>query len=147
MCRARVVHECPQETLSNRTATPCDALSLPRGLSGEQVSCQSLPCARLSRRDTERITSRVMEVLDTWTDNVSCKSRRPQEQRTAAPCDALSLPRGLLVNRSLVRGSLARVSLGRDTERITSRVMELLDAWTDNVSCKSRARMSSRDSL
>ena len=54
---------------------------------------------------------------------------------------------GSLVNKSLVRASLSRVSLGRDTERITSRVMEVLDTWTDNVSCKSRARLSSRDSL
>ena len=116
MCRARVVHDCPQETLSNRTATPCDALSLPRGLSGEQVSCQSLPCARLSRRDTERITSRVMEVLDTWTDNVSCKSRAPTSLKRlslierlllATPCPSQE---GSLVNRSLVRASLAHVS-------------------------------------
>ena len=35
----------------------------------------------------------------------------------------------------------------RDTEGIANRVMEVLDTWTDNVSCKSRARLSSRDSL
>ena len=49
MCRARVVHQRPPRDSLQRTTTPCDALPLPRGLSGEQVSCERLPCARLSK--------------------------------------------------------------------------------------------------